>query len=89
MSREEIGKKVIGDDFDDIKFRDNLGREKRRKADRDDKRIRNAKVSVENTKKVALRLQKKLIERGKTPNLDRRFFLQNLIGKTVEGQVPL
>ena len=78
MSREEIGKKIIGDDFDDIKFRDNLGREKRRKADRDDKRIRNAKVSVENTKKVALRLQKKLIERGKTPNLDRRFFLQNL-----------
>ena len=43
MSREEIGKKIIGDDFDNIKFRDNLGREKRRKADRDDKRIRNAK----------------------------------------------
>ena len=27
----------------------------------------------EEHKKVALRLQKKLIERGKTPNLDRRF----------------
>ena len=60
MSREEIGKKIIGDDFDDIKFRDNLGREKRRKADRDDKRIRNAKVSVENTKKSSSEITKEI-----------------------------
>ena len=83
MSREEIGKKIFGDEFGLIKFRNHLGKEKRRKAEREENKIRNAKPPVEHTRKVALRLQKKLIERGKTPNLDGRFFLQNLIGETV------
>ena len=43
----------------------------------------NAKASVEQTRKVALRLRKKIIERGKTPNLDGSFFIQNLIGEAM------
>ena len=88
MSRGEIGKKIFGDEFDNIKFCDNLGSQKRRKVDRYDKRIKNAKPPVERTKTVALRLRNKLIERGKTPNLDGIFFLKDLIGKSVSGYAP-
>ena len=78
MTRQEIGQQIFGDEFDSIKF-NHFGKQKRRYLEREDKKLRNAKVSVENTKKVAMRLQKKLIERGKTPNLDGRFFLEKFI----------
>ena len=85
MSRQEIINKIFGDEFDNIIFRDNLVRQKSRKADRYEKRVRNVKPPVGHTKTVALRLRNKLIERGKTPNLDGIFFLKDLIGKSVSG----
>ena len=78
MTRQEIGQQIFGDEFDSIKF-NHFGKQKGRYLEREDKKLRNAKVSVENTKKVAMRLQKKLIERGKSPNLDGRFFLEKFI----------
>ena len=88
MSRGEIRKKIFGDEFDNIKFCDSLRSKKRKKVDSYGKRIKNAKPPVEHTKTVALRLRKKLIERGKTPNLDGIFFLKDLIGKPVSGYAP-
>ena len=74
MTRQEIGQQIFGDEFNHIKFYNYFGKQKRRYLEREDKKIRNEKVPVEDTKKVAMRLRKKLIERGKTPNLDGRFF---------------
>ena len=42
---------------------------KSRKVERNDERVKNIKISKEANKTVALRLRKKLIERGRTPNL--------------------
>ena len=67
MTRQEIGQQIFGDEFNRIKFYSHFGKQKRRY-------LRNTKAPVEDTKKVAMRLRKKLIERGKTPNLDGRFF---------------
>ena len=41
--------------------------------------IKESKASKEASKTVVLRLQKKLIERGKTPNLDANFFAKAYI----------
>ena len=79
MTRQEIGKQIFGDEFDCIKFHSSFEKPKRRHVERENKKIRNTKLPVEDTKKVALRLRKKLIERGKTPNLDGRFFLERFI----------
>ena len=79
MTRQEIGQQIFGDEFDRIKFYNHFGKQKRRYLEREDKKIRNEKVPVEDTKKVAMRLRKKLIEPGKTPNLDGRFFLEKFI----------
>ena len=79
MTRQEIGQQIFGDEFNRIKFYNHFGKQKRRYLERKDKKIRNTKAPVEDTKKVAMRLRKKLIERGKTPNLDGRFFLEKLI----------
>ena len=79
MTRQEIGQQIFGDEFNRIKFHNPFVKQKRRYLEREDKKIRNTKAPVEDTKKVAMRLRKKLIERGKTPNLDGRFFLEKLI----------
>ena len=83
MTRQELGKKILGDDFDNVKFYNYFESQKSRKEDRLNKRIKNTKPPVEHTKKVTFRLYKKLIERGKTPNLDYTFFIEHLVGKTV------
>ena len=51
---------------------------KRRVVDRKDARI-NEKTSKEASKKVALRLHKKLIGRGRTPNLNANFYAKAYI----------
>ena len=47
---------------------------KNRKEERIEDKIVKKKLSKECDKKVAYRLQKKLIDRGKTPNLGANFF---------------
>ena len=47
---------------------------KKRSVERRDKKVEKKKPSKEASKTVAMRLQKKLIERGKTPNLNANFF---------------
>ena len=42
--------------------------------ERSDKKVNNREISIEGKKKVASRLKKKLIERGRTPNIDNNFF---------------
>ena len=77
MTPEEIGRRLFGkDEFDRVKFYDHYGKQKRRFLEREDEKIRNTKISIEASKTVAKRLRKKLIERGRAPNLDGKFFLE-------------
>ena len=73
MTPEEIARRMIGlDNIDnsgvDLKRINNFSRVKKRSVERRDKRVEK-KPSKEASKTVAARLQRKLIERGKTPNL--------------------
>ena len=78
MTPEEIGRRLLEDcnEFDGVKFYNHYGKQKRRFLERNDERIRRTKISKEASKTVALRLQKKLIERGGTPNLNAKFFVE-------------
>ena len=58
-------------DFKSLNYR--WGTVKRRVVDRRDAR-RDEKASKEASKTVALRLHKKLMERGRTPNLNSNFY---------------
>lgn len=82
MNPEEIARRLMGDEIDcdlvDLKRLNNhFGCVKRRKLERRDKRVSNTKISKEASKTVATRLQKKLIDRGKSPNLSRNFYAFN------------
>ena len=81
MTPEEIGRRLVGvdKDYHEIDFKslnNHCGKIKRRFVERNDERIIRAKISKEASKTVALRLQKKLIEHGGTPNLNANFFAQ-------------
>ena len=78
MNREEIARRLVGVDKDDnqidYKSFNNYGTKiKSRKVDRRDERVKNIKLSKEASKTVALRLRKKLMDRGRTPNLGANF----------------
>ena len=79
MTPEEIARRLVGVDKDnqiDYKSFNNYldTKIKSRKVDRNNERVKNIKSSKEVSKTVALRLRKKLIERGRTPNLDANFY---------------
>lgn len=81
MNPEEIARRLMGDEIDcdlvDLKRFNHFGCVKRRKIERRDKRVSNIKISKEASKTVATRLQKKLIDRGKSPNLSHNFYAFN------------
>lgn len=77
MNPEEIARRLMGDEIDcdlvDLKRLNNhFGCVKRRKLERRDKRVSNIKISKEASKTV-----KKLIDRGKSPNLSHNFYAFN------------
>jgi len=81
MSPEEVARRMIGSDIIDasgigFKRLNNIlsTKGKNRSVERRDKRAEKKKPSKEASKTVAMRLQKKLIERGKTPNLGANVF---------------
>ena len=81
MNPEEIARRLLNVDKDnnqiDNKIFNNYSNRKyikTRKILRNDTKLENRKYSIEAHKKVALRLRKKLIESGKTPNLDAKFY---------------
>ena len=81
MNPEEVARRMIGSDIIhnigvDLTRSNNILsiKGKKRSVERRDKRVENKKPSKEASKTVAARLQKKLIERGKTPNLGANFF---------------
>ena len=73
MNGEEIARRFVGEDCHEIdfkKFNNYIGKFKRRKVERREELFKNMKTSIESNKTVANRLQMKLIERGRTPNLN-------------------
>ena len=81
MSPEEIARRLVGVDKDnnqiDYKSINNYLNTKiikSRKVEINDNRAKNITLSKEARKTVALRLRKKLIERGRTPNLGCNFY---------------
>ena len=85
MTPEEITRRLVGVDKDnnqiDYKsFNNYLGTKiKSRKVERRDERVKNIKLSKEASKTVPLKLRKKLMDRGGTPNLDANFYaLKNI-----------
>ena len=77
MTPEEIALYMMGVDCTaiDLKpFNNHFANFKKRKVEREDKRMESRKLPIECTKKVAMRLQKKLLFSGKTPNLGPNFF---------------
>jgi len=78
MTPEEVAIRMIKTDDSgiDIKRFNNILsiNGKKRSVERRDKKVEKKKPSKEASKTVAMRLQKKLIERGKTPNLNANFF---------------
>ena len=77
MTPEEVALRMIKTDTSEIDlkgFNNYLGKVKKRKVERRDKRVDNIKLSKEASKPVAARLRNKLIQRGKKPNLGPNFF---------------
>ena len=81
MTPEDISRRLVGVDKDnnqiDYKsFNNYLDTKiiKSRRVERNDERVKNIKSSKEVSKTVAFRLRKKLIERGRTPNLGANFY---------------
>ena len=78
MNPDEIARRMIGLDNSEVDFKrfNNIFsiNGKKRFVERGEKRFVNKKPSKNDSKTVAARLQKKLIERGKTPNLGANFF---------------
>ena len=78
MTPEEVAIRMIKTDDSgiDIKRFNNILsiNGKKRSVERGDKKVEKNKPSKVASKPVAMRLQKKLIERGKTPNLNANFF---------------
>ena len=81
MNPEEVARRMIGSDIIDNsgvdlkRFNNILSiKGKKRWVERGDERVENKKPLKEVSKTVAARLQKKLIKRGKTPNLGANFF---------------
>ena len=78
MNGEEISRRfMVGEDCHEIdfkKFNNYIGKFKRRKVERREELFKNMKTSVESNKTVAYRLRMKLIERGRTPNLNANFY---------------
>ena len=77
MTPEEVAIRMLKtDETIDLKRFNNifLTKSKKRTIERSDKKAEKIRPSKESSKTVAARLQKKLIERGKTPNLGLNFF---------------
>ena len=78
MNPEEITRQMIGEDCnDEIDFKslnNHWVKQKRRKVERNLESGKNIKRSKEASKTVTFRLHKKLIERGRTSNLNANFY---------------
>ena len=77
MTPEEIARQTLGNEYEN---EINYTKIKRRKVERREESGKNiCRKSKEASKTIAFRLQKKLIQRGKTPNLNANFYAKSYL----------
>ena len=82
MTPEELARRMLGNcnEIDYKSLNNDFIKIKRRKVERREESGKNiCKKSKEASKTIAFRLQKKLIQRGKTPNLNANFYAKSYL----------